>query len=138
MRLHTLLYEDGYSDHILQLAKRKAAKESAVKSLEEAKEAGEQSEGLLVHLSLRCYRSHAYVVESPPRCGVAHAIAGNMEDIERFSKRTVRMERYHITDCMKLLTLMGMPVVEAPCEVRGKRGVRGNVPAMLLTAYVMR
>lgn len=44
--------------------------------------------------------------------------AGNVEDVERFAKRTVKMEKSHIEDCKKLLKLMGMPVVDAPCEVR--------------------
>ena len=43
---------------------------------------------------------------------------GNIEDVERFSKRTVKMEKTHIEDCKRLLRLMGMPVVDAPCEVR--------------------
>ena len=60
-------------------------------------------------------RAVQHNVHAPP---LPHRPAGNAEDIERFSKRTVRMERYHITDCMKLLALMGMPVLEAPCEVR--------------------
>jgi hypothetical protein len=44
--------------------------------------------------------------------------AGTAEDVERFSKRTVKMDKGHIDDCMKLLTLMGMPVIVAPCEAR--------------------
>ena len=48
--------------------------------------------------------------------------AGDVEDMDRFSKRTVKMDSTHIADCMKLLTLMGMPVVQAPCEVRDRGG----------------
>ena len=44
--------------------------------------------------------------------------SGVVEDIERFSKRTVKMDKTHIADCQRLLRLMGMPVVEAPSEVR--------------------
>ncbi|KAM7481875.1 hypothetical protein LguiB_006458 [Lonicera macranthoides] len=37
---------------------------------------------------------------------------GNKEDIEKFSKRTVKVTKQHNDDCKKLLKLMGVPVVE--------------------------
>lgn len=46
--------------------------------------------------------------------------AGVVEDVERFAKRTVKMEKSHIEECKRLLTLMGMPVVEAPCEAEAQ------------------
>ncbi|CAN0897464.1 Flap endonuclease 1 [Linum grandiflorum] len=39
--------------------------------------------------------------------------AGNKEDIEKFSKRTVKVTKQHNEDCKKLLRLMGVPVIEA-------------------------
>ncbi|TXG48955.1 hypothetical protein EZV62_024830 [Acer yangbiense] len=38
--------------------------------------------------------------------------AGNKEDIEKFSKRTVKVTKQHNDDCKRLLRLMGVPVVE--------------------------
>ncbi|KAJ0013749.1 hypothetical protein Pint_21871 [Pistacia integerrima] len=37
---------------------------------------------------------------------------GNKEDIEKFSKRTVKVTKQHNEDCKRLLRLMGVPVVE--------------------------
>jgi flap endonuclease-1 len=42
---------------------------------------------------------------------------GNMEDVDKFSSRLVKLSRSHNEDCKKLLHLMGVPVVDAPCEV---------------------
>ncbi|KAK8638582.1 hypothetical protein V6N13_137000 [Hibiscus sabdariffa] len=37
---------------------------------------------------------------------------GNKEDIEKFSKRTVKVTKQHNEDCKRLLRLMGVPVIE--------------------------
>ncbi|CAN6469613.1 unnamed protein product [Victoria cruziana] len=41
---------------------------------------------------------------------------GVREDIEKYSKRTVKVTNKHNEDCKRLLRLMGVPVVESPSE----------------------
>ena len=36
---------------------------------------------------------------------------GNAEDIAKYSKRTVRVTQQHNDECKRLLTLMGVPIV---------------------------
>ena len=43
---------------------------------------------------------------------------GNVEEIDKQSRRLVKVGKEHVEDCKKLLKLMGIPYVEAPCEVR--------------------
>ncbi|NXP15449.1 FEN1 endonuclease, partial [Thinocorus orbignyianus] len=42
--------------------------------------------------------------------------AGEEENIEKYSKRLVKVTQQHNEECKKLLTLMGIPYVEAPGE----------------------
>ncbi|XP_069479990.1 flap endonuclease 1 [Ambystoma mexicanum] len=42
--------------------------------------------------------------------------AGEVENIEKFNKRLVKVTKQHNDECKRLLTLMGIPYVEAPCE----------------------
>uniref|UniRef100_A0A8C4NFP2 Flap endonuclease 1 n=1 Tax=Eptatretus burgeri TaxID=7764 RepID=A0A8C4NFP2_EPTBU len=42
--------------------------------------------------------------------------AGEMENVEKFNKRLVKVTSQHNEECKHLLTLMGIPYVDAPCE----------------------
>lgn len=37
---------------------------------------------------------------------------GTAEDVEKYSKRTVRVTKQHNDECKRLLTLMGVPIIE--------------------------
>ncbi|KAF8694143.1 hypothetical protein AX14_002159 [Amanita brunnescens Koide BX004] len=45
---------------------------------------------------------------------------GTAEDIDRFSRRTVKVTSQHNEECRKLLALMGIPVVIAPSEAEAQ------------------
>ena len=42
---------------------------------------------------------------------------GNAEEIDKQSRRLVKVGKNHVEDCKQLLKCMGVPFVAAPCEV---------------------
>ena len=48
---------------------------------------------------------------------------GTAEEVEKFSRRTVRVTREHNDECKKLLTLMGVPYINAPTEAEAQCAV---------------
>nr|CAG8433563.1 11317_t:CDS:10 [Entrophospora candida] len=45
---------------------------------------------------------------------------GDVADIDKFSRRTVKVTPEHNNECKELLGLMGIPYVEAPCEAEAQ------------------
>jgi flap endonuclease-1 len=42
--------------------------------------------------------------------------SGVQEDVDKYSRRLVKVTKQHNDDCKELLRLMGVPVITAPCE----------------------
>ena len=46
--------------------------------------------------------------------------AGDTENVEKFTRRLVKVTKEHGEECQKLLSLMGVPWVLAPCEAEAQ------------------
>mmetsp|Transcript_34476 Transcript_34476/g.32847 ORF Transcript_34476/g.32847 Transcript_34476/m.32847 type:complete len:592 (-) Transcript_34476:37-1812(-) len=46
--------------------------------------------------------------------------AGDVDEIDKFSRRLVKATRQHSEECKQLLTYMGVPYVNAPCEAEAQ------------------
>lgn len=48
---------------------------------------------------------------------------GTAEEVEKFSRRTVRVTREHNAECKRLIKLMGVPYIDAPTEAEAQCAV---------------
>lgn len=46
--------------------------------------------------------------------------AGDTAEIDRFNRRLVKVTRHHAEEAKKLLSLMGVPYIDAPCEAEAQ------------------
>ncbi|KAI9552825.1 hypothetical protein GHT06_020707 [Daphnia sinensis] len=46
--------------------------------------------------------------------------AGDTAEIDKMNKRLVKVNKVHTDECKQLLTLMGVPYIEAPCEAEAQ------------------
>ncbi|KAJ3029672.1 UNVERIFIED_CONTAM: Elongation of fatty acids protein 2 [Siphonaria sp. JEL0065] len=58
--------------------------------------------------------------EGAEKAAAAAEEAGDAENFDKFSRRTVKVTKEHNEDCKKLLKLMGVPYIEAPCEAEAQ------------------
>jgi flap endonuclease-1 len=47
-------------------------------------------------------------------------LIGTSDDVNKFTRRTVKVTKEHNDECKRLLKCMGIPYVEAPCEAEAQ------------------
>ena len=63
---------------------------------------------------------------------------GTVEEIDKFSRRTVKVTREHNEECKRLLKLMGVPYVTAPCEAEAQCAALAKAGKVLSPDFVAR
>eukprot|EP00474_Spongospora_subterranea_P008992 CRZ09450.1 hypothetical protein [Spongospora subterranea] len=58
----------------------------------------------------------------------------NHADIDKFSRRTVKVTKENNEECIKLLSLMGVPIVRAPCEAEAQCAALAKEGVVFATA----
>ena len=61
---------------------------------------------------------------------------GNDEEIDKQSRRLVKVTKDHVEDCKKLLKLMGVPYIQAPCEAESQCAEVGYVVVSNLLVFI--
>ena len=61
---------------------------------------------------------------------------GNDEEIDKQSRRLVKVTKDHVEDCKKLLKLMGVPYIQAPCEAESQCAEVGYVVVSNLLLFI--
>ncbi|CAK9801209.1 Flap endonuclease 1 [Anthophora quadrimaculata] len=60
--------------------------------------------------------------------------AGNVEDVEKFNRRLVKVTKQHAEEAKQLLQLMGVPYIDAPCEAEAQCAVLVKAGKVFATA----